>query len=259
MKKLLIKIQIVLVALFLVYSCMDDKSTNPDNQTENANYFPNTEGSFYKYEIIRSDSGSNTSEGNRIINFDGDSLIQRTRYQIQIDTTKANSQSTFSVSYFRTTDTGVFYFVDTTGFSSLIPDSLRSSIDLQTEMRLFLFPFISGNSWTVYRVSYDMNNQFGYNIINFSAKYFNDEEVQMNLNGIPEMLNTKKVEYLLSIQTDPESQPQYYEANFWLADNIGIVKMEGSSVILGIFSGGGIGLPGTSEVITQDLVEYNIK
>ena len=258
MKKLPIKIQIVLVAMFLVYSCMDDKSTNPYNQTENANYFPNTEGSFYKYEII-SDSSSGTSGGNRIITFDGDSLIQRTRYQIQIDTTKANSQSTFSVSYFRTTSTGVFYFVDTTGISNSIPDSLRSSIDLQTEMRLFLFPFISGNSWTVYRVSYDVYNQFGYNIINFSAKYFNDEELQMNLNGIPEMLNTKKVEYLLSIQTDPESQPQYYKANFWLADNIGIVKMEGSSVILGIFSGGGIGLPDTSGVITQDLVEYNIK
>lgn len=238
---------------------MDDKGINPGNQMENGNYFPNSEGSSYKYEIIRSDSNNSTLGGNRVITYYGDSLIQRTRYQIQLDSVESYTQTTYSVSYFRTTNTGVFYFVDTTGVSSLLPDSLLRSIDLQTELRLFLFPFIPGNSWTVYRVSYDLNSQFGYNIINLTAKYFNDEELQLNLNGIEKTLNTKKVVYLMSVQTDTDSSPQNFEANIWVADNIGIVKMEGSAVILGIFSGGVMGLSNTLGEITQNLVEYNIK
>jgi hypothetical protein len=259
MKNLAVKILIILLALFLFYSCMNDKYVNPDYQTENGNYFPNTEGSCYKYEIFRSDSNNSIQDGNRVITYNGDSLIQRTRYQIQLDSVESSTQTISSVSYFRTTSTGVFYFVDTTGISSLLPDSLLRSIDLQTEMRLFLFPFIRGNSWTVYRVSYNVSSQFGYNIINFSAKYFNDEVLQLNLNGIEKTLNTKKVKYLLSIQTDPNSSPQNYETNIWVADNIGIVKMQGSTVILGIFSGGGIGLSNVTGEITQNLVENNIK
>lgn len=258
MMKPIIKIQITLLMFFLFYSCMD-KSTNPDTNTGYGNYFPDNPGTNYKYEITTTDSNGRTQAGERFITYDGDSLIEKTNYQVQLDTLDIFSIDTPSASFFRTTETGVFYFVDTTGFAALIPDSIKSAIDLQTEMRLFLFPFITGNSWTVYRISYDVNNQFGYNIINFTAKYSEDEELQLNLNGTYGTIKTKKVEYNLIIQTDPETEPQNYEATIWLADNIGIVKSEGDAAVLGIFIGGVIFPLDSSTLITQQLVEYNLE
>lgn len=259
MMKLIIRIQILLIILFLFYSCIDEKSTNPDTSIQNENYFPNSPGSNFKYEVTAVDSNGDTLTGNRIITYDGDSLIERTNYQVQFDTLDIFSIKTSTASFFRTTETGVFYFIDTTTFTGLIPDSIKPAVDLQTEMRLFLFPLVPGNTWTVYRISYDFNNQFGYNIINFSANYSTDEELQLNLNGMDKLIQTKKVEYMLTIQNDPETPLQNYEATIWLADNIGIVKLEGDAVILGIFNGGGILLSGTSAVITQKLVEYNLE
>ena len=259
MKGILIKILLLLTGLFIVYSCIDDKVTNPGTPTDNGNYFPNGEGSTYKYEITRTDSNGSIMAGNRFITYDGDTLIRRTNYKIQLDSLEIISQKITFTTFFRTTETGVFYFVDTSGISVLLPDSVRSSISFQTEMRLFLFPFVSGNSWTVYRVSYNVNDLLSYNVVDFTAKYFNDEELQLNLNGASETLNTKKVEYILTIQDDPQNPPQNFTAYIWVADNIGIVKSEGSAAILGIFSGGGIALSDTSEIYTQNLVEYNIK
>jgi len=258
MKKLLIEIQILLLVVFSFYSCMDEKGTNPDTNTEYGNYFPNTPGSDYKYEVTAVDSNGNALMGNRFITYDGDSLIDRTNYQIQLDTIEVSPFAIASLSFFRTTSTGVFYYFDTTGVRDLVPDSIKSSIDLQTEMRLFLFPFIPGNSWTVYRVSYDLNNQIGYNIVDFSAKYSVDETLQLNLNGTEKSIDTKKIDYLLTVQNDPETSPQNYEAAIWLADKIGIVKMEGDAAIPGILNGDGIILPDSAAVITQKLVEYNV-
>lgn len=259
MKNKFIKIQILLTCLFIVYSCINDKGINPGLSTDNGNYFPNSEGSFYKYEIAKTDSDGSIIAGNHLITYDGDSLIQRTNYRIQLDTLEVISQKIPFTAFFRTTETGIFYFIDTSGISVLLPDSIRSSITLQTEMRLFLFPFVPGNSWTVYRVSYDVNDQLGYNVVDFTANYFNEEKLQLNLNGTSATLNTKKVEYFLTIRDDPQKPAQIYTAYIWVADNIGIVKSEGSSAILGIFSGGGIVLSDTSGIYAQNLVEYDIK
>jgi len=259
MKKFLIKTLILLTGLFIIYSCIDDKSTNPGSPADNGNYFPNSEGSSYKYEITRTDTNGSVIAGNRFITYDGDSLIRRTNYQIQLDTLEIISQKIPFTTFFRTTETGVFYFVDTSGISVLVPDSIRSSVTLHTEMRLFLFPFVPGNSWAVYRVSYDINDQFSYNIVDFTAKYFSDEKLKLNLNGISATFNTKKVEYLLTIQLEPNIPPQNYTAYVWVADNIGILKSEGSAAILGVLSGGGIVFTDTLGIYIQNLIEYDIK
>ena len=109
--KLLFKIQIVLLVLFSFYSCIDDKGTNPDINTEYGNYFPNSPGSNYKYEVTATDTNGTLQTGSRFITYDGDSLIAHTKYQIQLDTLDVFSIKTSSASFFRTTETGVFYFI----------------------------------------------------------------------------------------------------------------------------------------------------
>ena len=245
--------------IFLFYYCSEDNSINQPPDQNKPNYFPDSEGSFYKYEIVETDSNGLLSIGFRNVYYMEDTVINRTPYQKQKDSVQSNGQNSITESYFRTTGTGVFYFVDTTGIINLFPDSILSSIDLQSEMRAFLFPLASGNSWPVYRISIILDEFANYNIVDFTGKYLNDEPLQLNLNGELKLLDTKKIEYNFLIQTDPAEEPVIFRANSWLAEDIGVVKREGNSLILGLLSGSVLELSDTSIVVTHNLIEYDIK
>ena len=45
----------------------------------------------------------------------------------------------------------------------------------------------------------------------------------------------------------------------WLAEDIGTVKMEGSTVVLKLISGGGLDLSDISKTTTQNLINYDVK
>ena len=52
--------------------------------------------------------------------------------------------------------------------------------------------------------------------------------------------------------------PTEYTAYMWFAENIGLVKFEGNQFIINL-GGGGIGFEPSSNILTQGLIEYDIK
>ncbi len=249
----------ILAGLLFVYSCTEENSTNPSGEEDLPVYFPNSEGTFYKYEIIQTDTNGVASTGIRDVVYLEDTLINSTRYKLQIDSIQTNLQLSVSSSYFRTTETGVFYFVDTTGFTNTLPDSLQSSVELQDELRAYLFPLSEGTFWTVYRISIEVNEFLSFNLVNITGKYISDETLILDISDGTQTINTKKVEIVFKLQTGAADSVITFNANTWLTEDIGIVKMEGSAVVLSLFSGGGLNLSDTSIIVTQNLIDYDVK
>jgi len=252
-------LSLFLLTLFFVYSCTEENSTSPPGKENLPIYFPGSEGTFYLYEIIQANTNGMISTGTRNVIYLEDTLINSTRYKLQIDSIQTNLQSSVSSSYFRTTETGVFYFVDTTGFTNTLPDTLQSSVEIQDEMRAYLFPLSEGTFWPVYRISIELNEFLRFNLVDITGKFISDETLILDLSGGTQTINAKKVEFVFKLQTGAADSVITFNANTWLAEDIGIVRMEGSAVVLSLFSGGGLNLSDTSITVTQNLIDYDVK
>jgi hypothetical protein len=259
MKFLIKLIYLLLAGLFFIYSCSEENSTNPPGDENPPVYYPDTEGTFYKYEIIERDSNGVNSTGIRNVVYLEDTLINRTRYKLQVDSVQTNLQLSVSSSYFRTTETGVFYFVDTTGFTIILPDTLQSSAEIQDEMRAYLFPLSVGTFWPVYRISIELNEFIIFNVVDITGKYISDETLILNISDETQTVNTKKVEIDFKFQTGEADSVISFNANTWLAEDIGIVKMEGSAIVLNLISGWGLDLSDISITATHILIDYDVK
>ena len=203
----------LLAVLVFVHSCTEDNSTNPSDDENPPVYYPDSEGTFYKYEIIETDTNGIVSTGVRDVVYLEDTLINNTRYKIQIDSTQTNLQFSVSSSYFRTTETGVFYFVDTTGFTNFLPDSLQSSVEIQDEMRAYLFPLSAGTFWPVYRISIELNEFIIFNLVDITGKFISEEKLILELSDGTQTVNTKKVEIVLNLQTGEADSVITFNAN----------------------------------------------
>jgi len=248
----------LLAGLLFVYSCTEENSTNPSDDKDPPVYFPDSEGTYYNYEIIETDTNGVISTGIRNVVYLGDTLINNTRYKLQLDSIQTNLQFSVSSSYFRTTETGVFYFIDTTGFTNTLPDSLQSSVELQDEMRAYLFPLTQGTLWPVYRISVQLNEFISFDLVDITGKFISDEMLILELSDGTRTVNTKKVEIVFRLQTGVADSVITFNANTWLAEDIGTVKMEGSAVVLSLF-GGGLDLSDTSITVQQNLIDYDVK
>jgi len=251
-------ISLLLAGIFFIYSCSEENSTNPPDENPLV-YFPNNEGTSYKYEIIETDINGVISMGIRNVVYLEDTLINSTRYKLQVDSIQTNLQLSVSSSYFRTTETGVFYFVDTTGFISILPDSLQSSVEIQNEMRAYLFPLSEGTAWPVYRISVELNEFVIFNIVDITGKFISEETLILNISDETQTVNTKKVEIDFKFQTGDADSVTTFNANTWLAEDIGIVKMEGSAIVLNLISGGELDLSDIAKTTTQYLIDYDVK
>ncbi|MGB5849499.1 MAG: hypothetical protein WBH40_13480, partial [Ignavibacteriaceae bacterium] len=72
-------------------------------------------------------------------------------------------------------------------------------------------------------------------------------------------INTKKVEIDFNLRTGVADSVITFNANTWLAEDIGIVKMEGSAIVLNLISGGGLDLSDIAKTTTQTLIDYDVK
>ena len=137
----------------LILSCSSDNSTNPTEQYF-PDYYPGGIGSTFKYSVNEKDSvGNLVQSGTRSILYSEMYNFRDRNYIIQYDSLDFGSQSSVSNYLFRKTDTGVFYAVDTSQISLLIPDTLKQYVTLRDEMQLLFYPLTSGSSWSLYRIT----------------------------------------------------------------------------------------------------------
>ncbi len=256
MLKIIASIFTILILSVFLNACKNN-STNPSPLEINTN-FPNGDGSTYKFSVEKTDSNGTQTAGTRNTDYAGTQVKNNTAYQVQIDSFNLSGVSEISLSYFRKANDGVFYFLDTTGLTSFIPAIYLSYLHIDSEMRELLFPLVSGSSWPVFKLT--LNYQiFNLTIIDFSANYVGKESVLLHLTSGDLTKEAIKIKYTLNLTIPNSTNTNTYSAYAWFVDGIGIVKWQGSGVILNAFAGGGVDLTDTTSVITQSLISYNLK
>lgn len=262
--KMILTISVILSLVFLS-ACSEDNNPTGDGNggTSDTTYFPSSNGNYYKYEVTRTDSTGSQSNGTRSSTFMGTQVFGGTTYKIKIDSTMFSGLSTSSNSYFRTTGSGVYFFLDTTGLSETIPDSLLQYLQLDAEMIAYSFPFESGKTWPVFKMNLNYLGIITITIVDVTAYYEGTENVTLNLNSGAVQREAAKVRYVLKLTVpDPNNPFQTYSSEFtarsWLVSGIGVVKWEGNGTVLNAFAGGGIDFDDTTSVVTQNLIDYSV-
>jgi len=256
MKTKFIALILLIIAGCMFSSCDSDSSTQSSGDVvADGTYFPAEDGTSYKYNVDK--VNDTQTSGSRSSLYSGTTVHEGVIYQIQIDSLTLSGLTTVNNAFFRKTDTGIFFFLDTTGISASIPDSLLSSLIFDTEMRIFLFPINEGGNWPVFKMTLNIQG-FPFSPVEVSANYVAKENLTLDLIRGNENVETVKIRFRLSIRTSPLSAGVNYDAFAWLAKNIGIVKWQGNGTIINAFTGGGIVFADTSSTVTQNLVEYDV-
>ncbi|MEJ2103192.1 MAG: hypothetical protein P8X47_01300 [Ignavibacteriaceae bacterium] len=242
----------------LAFSCSSENSTNPPEQYF-PDYYPGGIGSTFKYSVTEKDSvGNLVQSGTRDILFSGTYNFRGRDYTTQFDSLDFGSQSAVNNYLFRSTDTGVFYAVDTAQISLLIPDTLKQYVALRDEMQLLFYPLTSGSSWSLYRLTADVQPGISIKILDIVASFEKSEQLILIWPTGSLSVYTQKIKYTIEIYSDIGLPPTIYTAYMWYAENIGLVKFEGNQFIIST-GGGGITFEPSSNILMQEIIEYYIR
>lgn len=247
---------IALLSLLVLNGC-DEEAPNEPPAQEYPDYYPDNVGSTYKYSITETDSvGNLVQTGSRNILYSGTTNFRGREYVTQEDSLDFGTQSSVNTFLFRKSDTGIFYAVDTSQIALLIPDTLQQYVTLRDEMQLLFYPLTNGSSWSLYRVTADIQPGISVRILDIIATFEANEQLDLNLNSGTISVNAQKIKYELEVVEDVTSEPLRYTASMWFAENIGLVKFEGKQFILD-FTGGVINIDITDNILSQEVLEYN--
>jgi hypothetical protein len=246
-----------LIVLIFLIGCTE--TTTEPEATTYPDYYPTSIGSTLKYSVVEKDSVGNIIQtGTRNILFSGTSLYNGINYTTQDDSLDFGSQSTVATYLFRKTETGVFYAVDTSQISQLIPDTLKQYVSLRDEMQLLFYPLTIGSSWSLYRITAEVQPGIQIKILDIIATFEGIEQIDLNIDSVRIVYPSRKVSYTVEFYTEIGSAPQTYTAYMWYVQNIGLIKFEGNQFIVNI-GGGGITFEPSPNILTQELIEYEIK
>jgi|WetSurMetagenome_2_1015567.scaffolds.fasta_scaffold15054_5 hypothetical protein len=247
-------IAIIFSFVLLVISCKES-ATGPLPNVNSSEFFPNSDGNYYNYNVLVTDSSGMAQTGTRKSYYSGDTTLLLTPYQIKVDTFQISNVQSINQSDFRIGSTGVFNFVgiDTTGFSGLVPDSLRNGISFDSEYRLIYQPLELDQTWPVYKaIANYMIYKFDFFTVD--AKIILKDTLVLNFQITPETKSVYKIRYQAKLVTDITLPPTVYECFAWAAENIGFIRWEGDSELINFFVGTNI-YPANTTVI-EELYSY---
>jgi hypothetical protein len=251
MKKSLL---LIIFTLMIVVGCKESTTESQPDVTS-ADFFPNSDGNYYYYNVMASDSSGLIQSGSRKIYYSGDTTLVQTPYQIKIDTFQLSNIQTITQSYFRKSSTGVFYYAqfDTSGFSALIPDSLQGAISFDSEYRILYQPLELNQVWPVYKISANYLS-FSFDILTVDAKVILKNNVDFVFNNSTITKEVFTILYTIKLITDLNQQPIAFGATGEIAEGIGFISWEGDSEIINFFAGRNIYLPET--YVIEELYSY---
>ena len=257
MKSILLLLFCFTLVVILLTGCTET-TTEPEPQSY-PDYYPTSIGSTFKYWVIENDSSGNVIQnGSRDILFSGSTVYNGISYTTQDDSLDFGTQSSVSTFLVRKSETGVFYAVDTSQITQLIPDSLQQYVTLRNEMQLLFYPLTTGSSWSLYRVTAVLQPGIEIKILDIIANFDGIEQIAINLISGTIVANARRVKFTLELYTEIGSAPETYTAYMWYVQNIGLVKFEGNQFIIDA-GGGGITIEPSSNILTQELIHYDIK
>ncbi|MDP2363812.1 MAG: hypothetical protein Q8M94_08590, partial [Ignavibacteria bacterium] len=117
------------------------------------------------------------------------------------------------------------------------------------------FPLPVGKNWQVYKLAINFG-VFLFNVVNVTANVEGIENVSLNVNNAPFTKEAVKIKFQMAISFDISAPAQYYYAEAWMVDGVGLVKLEGNSEAINFMIGNNLFLPGGH--IQQTLKQYSI-
>ena len=253
---------LLVLSLFLA-ACKEDSNPVDGGNGDTGNYFPGNTGTYYKFILETQDSTGTAVNGHRSVRYTGTSTIGGKQYIQETDTIFIGGIPDMSVSYFRKANDGIYYNLDTAGLWETIPDSLIQYITLSSEIKAFPLPLNEGAGWNVFKMTLSYLI-IVLDVIDVSANVTGKENVVLNLASGTVTKEALKVKYVLKLTFPDPDNPfatisQSYEAFCWVVKDIGVVKWEGNSTVLGAFAGSGIDFADTTRTASQSLIDYDIK
>jgi len=266
MKKSLSYLVIILFVVFISACDSNDSGTNePTDGSSAAQYYPGAVGTTYKYQGQVTDSTGSSSTYTRDANYTSQMTMNGNTYIVQSNVITAGTGNTTGEFLFRTSTTGLFVYVDASGLESLLDSvdtgGIQLDITADPEVKMISYPFDSSPEWDAFNVDVGAyNGLISLNILSLKGYYRGQESVTvMNQN-----MTAEKVEYIATIKI-PESiediaNPRSItvSAYAWFVKDIGLVKLDGSEILTGAFTGGDLMLDGDGS-ITEVLASYNIQ
>ena len=246
-----------LLSLAILIGCEEETPNEPPAQNF-PDYYPDGIGSTFKYAVKKDSVGNLLQSGTRNILFSGSYNLNGIDYTTQEDSLDFGAQSSVNTYLFRKTETAVFYAVDTSQISVLIPDTLKQFVTLRDEMQLLFYPLTSGSSWSLYRITAQVQPGIEVKILDIIASFESSESINLNLTTGMVTVTSQKVKYTIELYTEIGSEPQIYTAYMWYVADIGLVRFEGNQFVVNL-GGGGIIFEPSSNILTQELVEYVIQ
>ena len=264
MKKVIISFLSLLIFSFVVSSCKkNDNSVSSGGNTDNSNYFPSTAGSSYKYNFERTDSLGQQATGIRDSRYQsfsqagGNGIIYDIR---QVDSITSNGSTNVFTSLFRKADNGIYYYLDTTGFSENLPPEFIAYLPyLQIDQELLLLPSAlqDGKTWTVFKINLEQG--FTFTVVDVEASYLGKENIALNLLSGTVTESAAKIQYNFSLINPLTQAKQTVTTYGWYVADVGAVKWQGNGLLLDVFTRGEINFADSTSTGSDNLIDYDIK
>lgn len=253
-KNTLAKILLLILTLLLIAACKES-ITDPPADIDTRNFFPNTDGSYFFYNTAVFDSTGQIQSGTRKSYLQGDTTLQQTSYQVRIDSLELNGNLSISNSYLRKSANGVFGYFDTTGFTAIVPDSLRNLLTISTEYRLLYFPFSINQNWPVYNVSIDLGIS-RIDIVRISAEVIEQDSLTITFRDTTITKAAYRIKYSMVLITGLDLTTETYTAFARIVEDTGLYEWEGDAELLSFFTGN-IAYP-SGTVVLERLTGFGI-
>ncbi len=249
-----------LILISVMFNACNKNTTEPNSSGVTGNFFPNNDGTTYKYSVQKTDSTGTTTSGTRTTTYSGTTTFGGVVYQNEVDSLNIMGVTSSFINLFKKSDTEVNFAIDTTGFAASIPAAYLPYISLDASLKMFQFPFQDGGNWPVFNVYLKLQG-ISINVLSITASYLGMEPVTLNLNTGTATKSAAKIQYQFKLISNPLNPlaASTYTANVWMVDNIGIVKWQGNGTILNAFTGGGINFADTTSTVSQSLISYTVK
>lgn len=256
MKKFFLFLIISLTATLFI-SCKEEQVTNPP--AEEIENFPSKAGTSYTYNLsFGIPTQINGKRKTLILSQLTNKQLSNTSiiYQSQVDSLIYQGNVLVDTTFFRKSASGVFYFIDTTGFSQIVPDTLRNFLTVDTESRILFFPLSLNQTWPVYQVDIKIAGVPVFSPLKASAKVVDNYKLDFVSRGSQKTFNVYKIEYNIDIQFSPESQIERQTAIAHFAVGIGFIRWEGQSSVVNLVRGSTLVYP--LDEVVEELSSFNI-
>ncbi|MBK7630650.1 MAG: hypothetical protein IPJ23_08105 [Ignavibacteriales bacterium] len=249
----------LLFAIILLLTACKESTTEPGIVSINDQYYKIQNGASLVYDLEIKDSTGFTVNGNRITNFNDSTILEGTTYYIQRDSFQTflpfDTLTNFSTLFVRKSNTGVFSYTDTTGFTGFIPDTLRQYLSVDKESRILFYPLTINQTFPVYTLTLSVLI-VGINVIDIDAIVESQETINTTVNNLPAQFNTFKIKYSFVVRTSSTGPESVYVAYGWVVKDLGFVKWDGDAEVFNFLLNENIFPPETN--VKMDLNQYNI-